>query len=39
MFIHVPAIMNGDTYTVDEEGNPADLEKWRMPSAIAVRGI
>ena len=27
MFIHVPAIINGDTYTVDEKGNPVDLGK------------
>ncbi|WP_251329677.1 cupin domain-containing protein [Haloplanus pelagicus] len=27
MFIHSPAVLNGDTYTVDEDGNPADLEK------------
>ena len=26
-FIHVPAIMDGDTYTVDEKGNPVDLGK------------
>ncbi|MFC7156922.1 cupin domain-containing protein [Halomarina halobia] len=27
MFIHSPAIINGDTYTVDEAGNPVDGEK------------
>lgn len=27
MFIHSPAILNGDTYTVDEDGNPIDDEK------------
>jgi mannose-6-phosphate isomerase-like protein (cupin superfamily) len=27
MFIHSPAIVNGDTYTVDEDGNPVDAEK------------
>jgi mannose-6-phosphate isomerase-like protein (cupin superfamily) len=27
MFIHSPAIINGDTYTVDADGNPVDAEK------------
>lgn len=27
MFIHSPAIINGDTYTVDEEGNRIEGEK------------
>jgi len=27
MFIHSPAIINGDTYAVDEDGNPIDPEK------------
>jgi mannose-6-phosphate isomerase-like protein (cupin superfamily) len=27
MFIHSPAVINGDTYTVDEDGNPIDAEK------------
>lgn len=27
MFVHSPAIINGDTYTVDEDGNPTDGEK------------
>lgn len=27
MFIHSPAVINGDTYTVDEAGNPIDAEK------------
>lgn len=24
MFVHVPGIINGDTYTVDEDGNPIE---------------
>ncbi|WP_227378127.1 cupin domain-containing protein [Haladaptatus halobius] len=27
MFVHSPAILNGDTYTVDSDGNPIDAEK------------
>ena len=27
MFIHSPAVLNGDTYLVDEDGNPIDEEK------------
>lgn len=27
MFVHTPAVINGDTYTVDADGNPVDAEK------------
>lgn len=27
MFIHSPAVLNGDTYLVDEDGDPIDAEK------------
>jgi len=27
MFVHVPAILNGDTYLVDDQGNPVPGEK------------
>lgn len=27
MFVHVPAIINGDTYPVDMDGNPVEGEK------------
>lgn len=27
MFVHVPAILNGDTYPVDVDGNPVEGEK------------